>query len=156
LPFSALFPEAATGSTSLKNAASSARACVLVKPWPARLMLMTSASWRIENTMPPIRSDSLKLPSVSREARTAMTLVLPATPLPPARLSGSAAISPVTNVPWPTMSVTFESRAAVSKVRRICPANSGWFTSRPVSMTETVRSEPPPTAAIASPARTAS
>ena len=54
------------------------RDCVTVKPRPARLILMTSAPARIENSMPRIRSLTLKLPS--REARTATTSVLPPTP----------------------------------------------------------------------------
>ena len=81
LPASPLLPEAATGSTSLKKAAASARAWLRVKPRPARLMLMTSAPERIENSIPRIRSLTLKLPS--REARTATSRVEPATPLPP-------------------------------------------------------------------------
>ena len=46
------------------------------------------------------------------------------------------------------------ARTRCRTVRLIWPANSGWFTSRPVSTTATRRLEPPPTAAIASPART--
>ena len=59
---SALLPDAATGSTSLKNAASSARAWLRVKPSPARLMLSTSAPLRIENSMPRTRSPTVKQP----------------------------------------------------------------------------------------------
>ena len=46
----------------------------------------------------------VKLPS--REARTATILVLPATPLPPIPLPSTAAMSPATKVPWPTLSAT--------------------------------------------------
>jgi hypothetical protein len=116
-PFSALLPDAATGSTSLKKAASRARACDSAKPWPARLMLRTSAPRRIENSMPLMRSERSNSPLV--EARTAITLVVPATPLPPATLPSRAAISPVTKVPWPTKSVTSALPEPVSTVRAI-------------------------------------
>ena len=90
------------------------------------------------------------------EARIAITFVVPATPLPPRPLPSIAAISPVTKVPWPTKSVTSEDPEEVSNDRSTFPARSGWLTSTPVSSTATVREEPPSTAAIASPACTAS
>ena len=96
----------------------------------------------------------MKLPS--SEARTAISLVVPATPLPPRPLPSIAAISPLTKVPCPTLSVTSAPPELVSNTRSTWPANSGWFTSRPVSITETVRAEPPPMVASASPARTVS
>ena len=104
--------------------------------------------------MPLTRSEIVKLPSI--EARIAISLVVPATPFPPRPLPSSAEISPLTNVPCPTKSLTSEPPDAVSKTRTTWPANSGWFTSRPVSITDTTRLEPPPTVASASPARTAS
>ena len=104
--------------------------------------------------MPLIRSPTVKPPSV--EARTAISLVVPATPLPPLPLPSSAEIRPLTKVPCPTMSVTSSPPELVSKTRATWPANSGWLTSRPVSITDTIRVEPPPIVASASPARTMS
>ncbi len=115
---------------------------------------MTSAPERIENSIPRIRSLTVKLPS--REARTATSRVEPATPFPPTPLPSIAAISPLTKVPWPTRSFTSALRARVSKLRAIRPASSGWLMSTPVSMTEIVRCEPPPAAASASAAWTSS
>ena len=86
----------------------------------------------------------------------ASTLVFPATPLPPIPLPSMAAISPVTNVPCPAKSVTSLLPRCVSYTRAMRPANSGWLRSRPVSITATVRLEPPPAAASASAARTSS
>ena len=99
--------------------------------------MITSAPRRIENSMPLIRSPTVKPPSV--EARTAISLVVPATPLPPLPLPSSAEISPLTKVPCPTMSVTSAPPELVSNTRATWPANSGWFTSRPVSITDTIR-----------------
>ena len=86
----------------------------------------------------------------------ASTFVLPATPFPPMPLPSIAVIRPVTKVPWPTLSVTSCPLVAVSNVCAIRPMNSGWLTSSPLSITATVRREPPPAAAMASPALTAS
>ena len=44
----------------------------------------------------------------------ARILVFPATPFPPRPLPSMAAISPLTNVPWPTRSVTSLPPAWVS------------------------------------------
>ncbi len=101
-----------------------------------------------------MRSLAVKKPS--SDARTATSRVLPATPLKPTPLPSMAAISPPTNVPWPIESRTSVPPVPVSKVRamRADPPNSGWVTSSPVSITDTVRDEPPPAAAMASPART--
>ena len=84
---------------------------------------MTSAPERIENSIPRIRSLTVKLPS--REARTATSRVEPATPLPPTPLPSIAAISPLTKVPWPTRSFTSALRARVSKLRAIRPRELG-------------------------------
>jgi hypothetical protein len=119
-------------------------------------MLSTSARLRIAKAMPRMRSLASKKPS--REARTAIRRVLPATPLVPMPLPSIAAIRPPTKVPWPMASGTLVLPVLVSKVSviRAEPPKSGWLTSSPVSMTATVRDEPPPAAAIASPARTLS
>ncbi len=156
LPEVPVLPEAAIGSTSLTKASASARASVGVSGLapPARLRLSTSA-WRLmAKAMPRSRSRVVKSPSL--EARMASTLVLPATPLPPTPLPSIAAIRPVTNVPWPTVSVTSLLLLKVSYVRATRPANSGWLVSRPVSMTAIVRREPPPAASRASAAWTSS
>ena len=113
-----------------------------------------SAPFWSENTIPSSTSVRRKVPS--NEPRTGSSLVAPATPLPPRPFPSIAEISPATNVPWPTLSVTALPPVSVSWVRSMRPANSGWFTSRPVSMMDTVRVEPPPAAASAAPARTSS
>ena len=119
-------------------------------------MFRTSAPALTEKSMPRTRSVIVKVPS--RDPRTAITFVLPATPLPPMPLPSMAATSPLTKVPWPTASVTSAPREAVSNVRpmRAAPPNSGWEMSIPVSITATERVEPPPAAASVSAARTSS
>ena len=68
--------------------------------------------------MPLIRSPTVKPPSV--EARTAISLVVPATPLPPLPLPSSAEIRPLTKVPCPT-SPSRPRRRTASKTRTTWP-----------------------------------
>ena len=85
------------------------------------------------------------------------TCVAPAMPRPPMPLPSTMAITPATIVPCPTWSVTSEPPLASSwRSVEMRPARSGSLTSTPVSTTPTGKLEPPPTAAIAGPAATAS
>ena len=91
-------------------------------------------------SMPRSMSDRKKRPSVSRDARTARILVLPATPLPPQAVVVPARRSGRSRTCRGPRSRSRRARPdEVSTVRLIWPANSGWFTSRPVSTTATRR-----------------